>query len=68
MLEAIAGQDDRDATTSGGERVQAGKARSVKGLRVGVVRPDYGKKPQRSRKQRLSLRLPWTCCADWALS
>lgn len=46
LLEAIAGQDDRDRTTSGASAFKAGKARGVKGLRVGVVRPDYGKTPQ----------------------
>ena len=49
ILEAIAGQDPRDPTTSGASGFKfpfkRGKQPSVKGLRVGIIRPDYGTGP-----------------------
>ncbi|MGI4787228.1 MAG: amidase [Janthinobacterium lividum] len=41
ILEAISGEDDGDATTSGDSHFKHGKPRSIKGMRLGVVRPDY---------------------------
>ncbi len=47
ILEAVAGQDDHDPTTSGSSAFKfpfkRGKQPNVKGLRVGIVQPDYGK-------------------------
>lgn len=49
ILEAIAGQDGRDTTTSASSTFKFpfrhGKTPSVKGLRLGIIRPDYGKGP-----------------------
>ena len=41
ILEAISGEDEQDATTSADSHFRHGKQRSIKGMRLGVVRPDY---------------------------
>jgi aspartyl-tRNA(Asn)/glutamyl-tRNA(Gln) amidotransferase subunit A len=41
ILDAISGQDPQDATTSEHSRFKHGKPRSIKGMRLGVIRPDY---------------------------
>ncbi len=41
ILEALAGQDPRDLTTSDASKFKRGRSRSIKGMRLGVVRPDY---------------------------
>ena len=43
ILETISGDDSRDATTSDASRFRRGKLRSVKGLRIGIIRPEYRK-------------------------
>ena len=43
ILEAIAGQDARDGTTADDSKFRRGKLRGVRGLKIGVVRPDYRK-------------------------
>lgn len=47
ILEAIAGRDDRDTTTAASSGFKfpfkRGQKPSLKGMRLGVVRPDYGK-------------------------
>jgi len=51
ILEAIAGQDGRDLSTSEDSKFRRGKLRGVKGLRLGVVRPDYRKDDKRHQAQ-----------------
>ncbi len=41
ILDAISGEDPQDATTSALSRFKHGKPRGIKGMRLGVVRPDY---------------------------
>ncbi len=41
ILDAISGQDDGDPTTSSASRFKRGRSRPIKGMRLGVVRPDY---------------------------
>jgi len=41
ILAAIAGEDPADTTTSGQSRFKHGKPRPIKGMRLGVIRPDY---------------------------
>lgn len=43
ILEAIAGQDSRDGTTMDDSKFRRGKMRGIRGMRIGVVRPDYRK-------------------------
>ena len=43
ILEAIAGADSRDRTTSDDSKFRRGKLRAVKGMHIGIVRPDYRK-------------------------
>ena len=43
ILEAISGEDDRDPTTSDASKFRRGKLRGIKGMRIGIVRPDYRK-------------------------
>jgi aspartyl-tRNA(Asn)/glutamyl-tRNA(Gln) amidotransferase subunit A len=49
ILEAIAGQDPRDTATSGASGFKypfkRGKSKSIKGMKLGVIRPDYGHGP-----------------------
>ncbi len=49
ILAAIAGQDAQDGTTGSASAfkyaARRGKPRSIQGLKLGVVRPDYGKGP-----------------------
>ena len=49
ILEAIAGEDALDGTTSAASGFRypprRGKGRDLKGLKLGVIRPDYGKGP-----------------------
>src|SRR6185437_4519283 len=49
ILEAIAGQDGRDTTTTASSAFKfpykRGEKPSVKRMRLGVIRPDYGKGP-----------------------
>ena len=47
----FAGQDGRDLTTSDDSRFRRGKLRGVKGLRLGVVRPDYRKDDKKHKAQ-----------------
>jgi aspartyl-tRNA(Asn)/glutamyl-tRNA(Gln) amidotransferase subunit A len=51
ILQAIAGRDDRDPTTSSASRFSPGRRRSVRGLKLGIVRPDYGKEDGTHRPQ-----------------
>ena len=43
ILQTVAGRDDRDPTTSPASRFSSGRRRTVRGLRIGIVAPDYGK-------------------------
>ncbi len=51
ILAAIAGEDRADGTTSGQSRFKPGKPRPIKGLRLGVVRPDYHEGDKHGRAQ-----------------
>ena len=41
ILDAISGEDRADTTTSERSHFKHGKPRSIKGMRLGVIRPDY---------------------------
>ena len=51
ILEAISGQDTRDGTTSDDSRFRRGKLRPIKGMRIGIVRPDYRHDDKRHKVQ-----------------
>ncbi len=51
VLEAIAGEDPRDPATSGQSGFRAGRPRRVKGMKLGVVRPDYKKDDKNHKAQ-----------------
>ena len=51
ILEVISGQDVRDATTSDASRFKRGKLRGVKGMKIGIVRPDYRKDDKHHKAQ-----------------
>ena len=41
ILETISGPDGRDGTTSDDSKFRRGKLRAIKGMRIGIIRPDY---------------------------
>ena len=43
ILEIISGEDPRDTTTSEASRYRRGKLRGIKGMRIGIIRPEYRK-------------------------
>ena len=51
ILEAIAGADPRDATTSDDSKFRRGRLRAVKGMKIGVVRPDYRRDDKNHKAQ-----------------
>jgi len=51
ILEAIAGSDSRDRTTSDASRFRRGKLRGIKGMRIGILRPDYRKDDKHHKAQ-----------------
>ena len=51
ILQAIAGPDDRDPTTSADSAFVPTIRRSVRGMRIGIVRPDYATEDKLHRAQ-----------------
>ena len=51
ILEAIAGYDPRDRTTSDASKFRRGKLRGIKGMRIGILRPDYRKDDKHHKAQ-----------------
>jgi len=43
ILEVISGEDSRDTTTSEASQFRRGKLRGIKGMRIGIIRPEYRK-------------------------
>ena len=51
ILDAISGEDPQDATTFGHSRFHHSRPRSIKGMRLGVIRPDYHGKDKHGKAQ-----------------
>lgn len=51
ILEVISGEDGRDGATSDQSKYRRGKLRAVKGMRIGIIRPDYRKGDKNHRAQ-----------------
>ena len=51
ILETIAGADSRDRTTSDAGKFRRGKLRGIKGMHLGIVRPDYRKDDKNHKAQ-----------------
>ena len=51
ILEVISGQDARDGTTSDASKFRRGKLRGIKGMRLGIIRPDYRKDDKNHKAQ-----------------
>ena len=51
ILETISGADGRDPTTSDDSKFRRGKLRGIKGMRIGIIRPDYRQDDKHHRAQ-----------------
>jgi len=52
ILEVISGEDSRDSATSDASKFRRGKLRGIKGMRLGIIRPDYRKNDKNRNAQR----------------